>query len=75
MKNWPLNAAALRGLKSQYPSGCRVKLVRMDDIQAPPIGTEGTVISVDDVGTVHVRWDNGSGLGVVYGADVCTRIS
>lgn len=32
-------------------------------------GTKGTVRSVDDTGTVFVRWDNGSGLGVVYGVD------
>lgn len=75
MKDWPLNSTALRGLKSRFPQGCRVRLVRMDDPHAPAPGTEGTVIAVDDVGTVHVSWDNGSGLGVVYGVDVCTRIA
>ena len=75
MKDWPLSSAALRGLKSQFPQGCRVRLVRMDDRHAPAPGTEGTVIAVDDVGTVHVAWDNGSTLGVVYGADVCRRIN
>ena len=47
----------------------RVRLVRMDDIQAPPIGTEGTVKGVDDIGSVMVAWDNGSGLNVVLGED------
>ena len=46
----------------------------MDDIQAPPIGTEGTVIGVDDIGSIMVRWDNGSGLSVVYGEDECTEV-
>lgn len=43
----------------------------MDDIQAPPIGTKGTVIEVDDIGSIMVAWDNGSGLSVAYGADIC----
>ena len=54
-------------LKAKYPKGTRVRLVRMDDIQAPPIGTLGTVIGVDDIGSILVNWDNGSSLNVVYG--------
>jgi hypothetical protein len=30
-------------LRSQYPVGTRVELVQMDDVQAPPVGTKGTV--------------------------------
>lgn len=60
-------------LKAQYPAGCRVELLHMDDLQAPPIGTKGTVIGVDDIGSIMVRWDNGSGLSVVYGEDSCRR--
>lgn len=51
-------------LKSLYTAGTRVKLINMDDMQAPPAGTEGTVICVDDIGTIHVKWDNGCGLGL-----------
>lgn len=61
-------------VRGQYPKGCRVELVRMDDVQAPPIGTKGTVIGVDDAASVMVKWDNGSGLNVVYGEDSCRRI-
>lgn len=61
-------------VRKQYPIGCRVVLERMDDLQAPPIGTEGTVRGVDDTGSVMVDWDNGSGLHVVYGEDRCRRI-
>ena len=35
----------------------------------PPIGTQGTVISVDDIGSIMVRWDTGGRLSVVYGVD------
>ncbi len=49
--------------------GTRVRLITMDDRQAPPRGTEGTVQFVDDAGTIHVQWDTGSSLGLVPGAD------
>lgn len=61
-------------VRRQYPKGCRVELVRMDDVQAPPIGTKGTVIGVDDAANVMVKWDNGSGLNVVYDEDACRKI-
>ena len=61
-------------IRREYPAGCRVELLRMDDPQAPPIGTRGTVIGVDDTGSVMVRWDNGSGLHVVYGEDECRKV-
>ena len=37
-------------LRSRYPKGARVELIRMDDPQAPPIGTKGTVLGVDGYG-------------------------
>lgn len=61
-------------VRRQYPAGCRVELVRMEDVQAPPVGTKGTVTGVDDTGSILVAWDNGSGLNVVYGEDICRRI-
>lgn len=61
-------------LRWEYPVGCRVELVQMDDVQAPPIGTKGTVRGVDDIGSIMVRWDNGCGLSVAYGEDTCRRI-
>lgn len=41
----------------------------MDDIQAPPIGTLGTVLAVDDTGSLIMQWDNGSSLNIIYGVD------
>lgn len=61
-------------LRQEYPSGTRVELLKMDDEQAPPIGTLGTVYGVDDMGSIMVKWDNGCGLSVVYGADMCRKI-
>ena len=57
-------------VRQVYPTGYRVELISMDDpySRLKP-GDRGTVSTVDDTGTVFVRWDNGSGLGVVYGVD------
>ena len=65
----------LEALRSHYPAGTRVELLQMDDVQAPPIGTKGTVTGVDDTGSLMVNWDNGSGLSVAYGADLCRVVS
>jgi hypothetical protein len=51
-----------------------VELIKMDDIQAPPIGTKGTVTGVDDIGSIMVSWDNGSTLHIVNGEDICRKI-
>ena len=64
----------LQRLREAYPKGSRVELVQMDDPQAPPIGTHGTVIGVDDIGSIMVDWDNGSGLNVIYGIDRCRKV-
>ena len=61
--------AALHALRSQFTPGTRVELLQMEDTQAPPVGTKGTVIGIDDIGSLMVRWDNGSGLNVLYGID------
>lgn len=58
-----------------YPAGTRVELLHMDDPQAPPAGTRGTVTGVDDIGSIMVNWDNGSGLNVIYGVDLCKEVS
>ncbi len=52
---------------SKNLQGRRVQLVRCNDsfTQLPP-GVKGTVELVDDVGTLHVKWDNGSFLGLCW---------
>ena len=61
-------------VRRQYPAGTRVELVRMDDRFAPLPGTQGTVLGVDDTGSLLMRWDNGSGLNVVYGEDIVRKV-
>ena len=64
----------LASLREQFPQGARVELLRMDDPQAPPIGTKGTVRGVDDTGSIMVTWDSGGSLHVLYGVDECRRV-
>ena len=65
---------ALQALRERFPKGTRVELVQMDDPQAPPIGTKGTVLGVDDIGSIMVAWDSGGSLNVVYGEDICRKV-
>ena len=62
-------------MRRLYPMGSRIELLKMDDVEAPPIGTKGTVLCVDDTGCILVSWDNGSRLNVIYGVDEVRRIS
>lgn len=63
-------------LKKEFPKGTDVKLLRMSDsYEELPIGTKGKVRLVDDLATIHVDWDNGSSLGVVYGVDEIEKVS
>lgn len=59
----------VRLTKERYKPGMRVRLLKMDDVQAPPAGIEGTVRGVDDIGSVMVAWDNGCGLNAVLDED------
>ena len=67
----------LKALREQYPAGCRVRLNHMNDPYRPELkaGALGTVMHVDDSGTIHVSWDCGSSLGIAYGEDLCKKIS
>ncbi len=60
-------------LKEIYPSGTRVKLIQMEDVQAPPKGTLGTVYGVDAIGSILVKWDNGSILNVIFREDIIEK--
>ena len=65
----------LQALRERFKPGSRVELLKMDDVQAPPIGTRGTVDGVDDIGSIMVNWDNGSGLSIAYGEDECKVVA
>lgn len=65
----------VRRICEAYPPSCRVELVSMSDPYSKlKPGDQGTVTLVDDIGTVFIRWDCGSGLGAVYGEDRIKRL-
>ena len=61
--------ADLERLRRTYQKGTKVRLLAMDDVQAPPVGTKGEVRGVDDAGSILVRWENGSSLSLIPGVD------
>lgn len=65
----------VKRIKETYKKGTKVRLVRMNDPQAPPVDCEGTVLGVDDIGSIRVAWETGSSLSVVYGEDKVEIIS
>lgn len=62
-------------IRREYPVGTRVELISMqDEYTKLAAGEKGTVIVVDDIGTIHVNWDCGSCLGIAYGEDLCKKV-
>lgn len=57
-------------IRKEYPVGTRIKLIHMSDPFHPvPPNTIGTVAGVDDMGTIHMSWENGSSLGIIPNED------
>ncbi len=63
------NKLVIMALKESFKKGTRVRLIHMNDFHAVPEGTYGTVNYVDDIGSIHVNWDNGSTLALIPGED------
>ncbi|MDE6476039.1 MAG: DUF4314 domain-containing protein [Erysipelotrichaceae bacterium] len=62
-------------LKNLYPSGSRIKCIKMNDPYHPILtGMKGTVDYIDDIGTIHMHWDNGQSLGLIPEEDLFKKI-
>lgn len=59
----------LTALREKYPTGTIVKLISMSDVQSPPVGIIGEVTMIDDMGSIHVNWQNGSTLALIPDVD------
>ncbi len=68
----PREAAQIR---LNYPPGTRIELELMVDAYAVPTGTRGTVDHVDDMGSVHIKWDNGRTLAAIPGVDSFRKLT
>ena len=70
MNEWLRMEMQAKMYKEMYPKGTRIELISMDDPYAPiEAGTKGTVVYVDGMGTLHMKWDNGRTLGLIPGED------
>ncbi len=68
------NKETVERIRRKYPAGTRVELLAMDDPMAPTVGTLGTVLGVDDTGSLLMKWDNGSGLNVIFQQDRVRKV-
>ena len=64
-----MNQKEIEEIKNRYPKGTKIKLIEMNDVQAPPIGTTGIIDFVDDIGQIHISWNNGSSLALIPDVD------
>ena len=66
----------IASVKRRFPEGTRIVLDFMSDDPHPvEAGTKGTVLHVDDIGTIHCLFDNGRQLGLVPGEDYFHKIA
>lgn len=71
-----LNSKVVERLRKEYPEGTRLMLLSMDDPYSKLVcGDKGTVTYVDDAGTIHMKWDSGSSLGLLYGEDSFRKLT
>lgn len=75
MSNGLPSREVVDSLRERYPKGTEVELVSMNDPHTTlRPGDRGVVSLIDDIGTIFVDWENGSSLGVAYGADSVRRL-
>ena len=60
----------LEQLRKQYPKGTKLQLISMRNETYPVLpGTVGEVTHIDDAGSIHMRWENGSSLAIIPEVD------
>ena len=66
----------IQRLREQYPKGSRVEILESvtDPYHPLPAGSKGTVWAVDDAGQLHINWDEGGSLALIYGIDSFRKI-
>lgn len=70
------NKAYLENLRKQYPVGTKIQLISMRNEKYPVLpGTVGEVTHIDDAGSIHMRWENGSSLALIPEIDSFQTVS
>ena len=76
MNGWERLHRQAERYKQSYPPGTRVILLNMNDPYSPvESGMRGTVQSVDDIGQLLMKWDNGRALALIPGEDSFRRLT
>ena len=76
MNEWERMRRQAQRIKESYPPGTRLMLLNMEDPWSPvPSGTRGTVDVVDDIGQIHMKWDNGRTIALVPGEDSFRKLT
>ena len=75
MNEWERLTRKAAYIKQQYPKGTRIQLKSMEGERDMPAGLKGTVAVVDDIGQIHMNWDNGRTLPLNTEVDSFTVLS
>lgn len=75
MNEWERLSRRADGIKQRYPKGTTVRLGHMEGEVGMPPGLTGTVSFVDDIGQIHVKWENGRTLALETDVDSFQVIS
>ena len=76
MNEWDKLHRMAERYKAESPSGTRIMLLSMgNDIHRVKDNTRGTVIAVDDIGTLHCDFDTGAMIGIIPGEDSFRKLT
>lgn len=76
MNDWDRLNRMAEHYKAEYPSGTRIMLLSMgEDMNRVEDNTRGTVFTVDDIGTLHCKFDNGRSLGLIPSEDSFRKLT
>lgn len=65
----------VKKIKKEFPIGTKIKCIHMvKDPRPIPDGATGIVQFIDDIGTIHIRWENGRLFGIVPGVDKFSKV-
>lgn len=66
----------VKAMREAFPKDATVELIYMNDLFSTlPCGLKGQVVRVDDIGNIHMHWENGSSLSVAWNDDIVKNVN